>query len=132
MGCVNSARSSLAEEPPRQAAEDEGGPRIGLVRMTSGKYVVRDDVNGFSRLSPEQVDDSSSSDRAAAGAEHCIDLYCGAITAASKDQDRFVMVPDLLPGVFYSGVFDGHAQDGGSFAERAAVALPKMLSHKLA
>ena len=133
MGCVNSARSSLAEELRRQAAEDEGGPRIGLVRMTSGKYVVRDDVNGFSRLSPEQVDDSSSSQGSCSRRrEHCIDLYCGAITAASKDQDRFVMVPDLLPGVFYSGVFDGHAQDGGSFAERAAVALPKMLSHKLA
>ena len=58
-------------------------------------------------------------------------MYCGTIAAASKDQDRFITVTDMLPGVFFTGVFDGHAQHGGEFAERAAMGLPKLLASRL-
>ena len=39
-----------------------------------------------------------------------------------------MIVPELLNGVLYGGVFDGHAEEGGVVAERAA----QTLGHELA
>jgi len=49
-------------------------------------------------------------------------------THTSHTQDRFMIVPALLNGVLYCGVFDGHAEEGGIVAERAA----QTLCHELA
>jgi len=57
--------------------------------------------------------------------------YAGATLGAKKKQDRFILLPELAPGVLYCGVCDGHAEDGGLIAERAAKSIPIQLAAQL-
>jgi hypothetical protein len=57
--------------------------------------------------------------------------WAGATIGAKKHQDRFLCVPNLVDGVLYCGVFDGHADDGHIIAERAARTIAKELSESL-
>ena len=54
--------------------------------------------------------------------------YAGATMGAKKQQDRHLILPELNEGVFYLGVFDGHAEEGAVIAERAARAIPEKLA----
>ena len=58
-------------------------------------------------------------------------LYSSIIAASIKDQDRFITVPELLPNIFFTGVFDGHGQNGAMFAERAATSFAQLLRNKM-
>ncbi len=51
---------------------------------------------------------------------------------ARKQQDRFLILPNLVEGVFYCGVFDGHAEEGHIVAERAARTIALDLMKNLA
>jgi serine/threonine protein phosphatase PrpC len=53
------------------------------------------------------------------------------VLGQKKDQDRAVCVPELLPGVLYCGVFDGHGRNGEIRAELATTELPKLLRLEL-
>ena len=57
--------------------------------------------------------------------------YAGATLGAKKNQDRFILLPELAPGVLYCGVCDGHAEEGGLIAERAAKSIPIELAAQL-
>eukprot|EP00277_Geminigera_cryophila_P032559 CAMPEP_0173130868 /NCGR_PEP_ID=MMETSP1102-20130122/60296_1 /TAXON_ID=49646 /ORGANISM="Geminigera sp., Strain Caron Lab Isolate" /LENGTH=372 /DNA_ID=CAMNT_0014042065 /DNA_START=34 /DNA_END=1152 /DNA_ORIENTATION=- len=57
--------------------------------------------------------------------------YAGATLGAKKKQDRFILLPELAPGVLYCGVCDGHAEEGGLIAERAAKSIPIELAAQL-
>jgi serine/threonine protein phosphatase PrpC len=54
--------------------------------------------------------------------------YAGATMGAKKKQDRHLILPELNEGVFYLGVFDGHAEEGAVIAERATRAIPEKLA----
>lgn len=53
------------------------------------------------------------------------------ILGRKKDQDRAVCVPDLLPGVLYAGVFDGHGRNGEITSELATTELPRLIQREL-
>ena len=54
--------------------------------------------------------------------------FAGVTLGFKKQQDRFLIVPELVPGILYCGVFDGHGDEGDVFAERAA----RYIGHSLA
>ena len=60
-----------------------------------------------------------------------VHLYNGTTAGSKKDQDRFITIPDLFPDVFFTGVFDGHAQNGAVFAERAGTEFARLLREKM-
>lgn len=53
------------------------------------------------------------------------------VLGRNKDQDRAVCVPNLLPGVLYAGVFDGHGRSGEIRSELATTELPKLIKSQL-
>ena len=59
--------------------------------------------------------------------------FAGATLGATKHQDRFQIVPDLVANtnILFCGVFDGHAEEGGVLAERASSWIPHVLRSRL-
>jgi serine/threonine protein phosphatase PrpC len=58
--------------------------------------------------------------------------FAGVTMGARKQQDRFLILPNLVEGVLYCGVFDGHAEEGHIVAERAARTIASDLMKNLA
>ena len=48
------------------------------------------------------------------------------IAGLKKDQDRYIVVPEVCPGVLMAGIFDGHGGKGPSIPERAAASIPSL------
>ena len=130
MGCVLSSREHDVESP--QGVDDTICNRYAILRSHSGRLQREgnDEDQGTTDITVGTASGIASKTCRPKG-QQIIDLYCSSIAPSSKDQDRFITVPDFLPGLFFSGVFDGHAQNGGRFAERAAVALPKLMAKKI-
>ena len=59
--------------------------------------------------------------------------FAGATLGATKHQDRFQIVPDLVANtnILFCGIFDGHAEEGGVLAERASSWIPHVLRSRL-
>ena len=62
--------------------------------------------------------------------EHVRDVITH-ILGQKKDQDRAICVPNLLPGVLYAGVFDGHGRNGEIRSELATTELPRLIRREL-
>lgn len=73
-------------------------------------------------LGDQKASGSMRTMRAMAGMAGIMD-YGGNRQGHSHNQDRFVICPNLVSGVFLFGVFDGHGREGGSESADAAAAL---------
>lgn len=84
-----------------------------------------------SNLNPENLKRRlSRSEHHPLAHEHVRDVVTH-ILGQKKDQDRAVCVPQLLPGVLYCGVFDGHGRDGEIRSELATTELPRIIKREL-
>jgi serine/threonine protein phosphatase PrpC len=52
--------------------------------------------------------------------------YGAHIAGVKKDQDRYVIVPEVCEGVLLAGIFDGHGGKGPAIPERAAHEIPNL------
>ena len=128
MGCRNSKERGVE-------------PSFDIVRHNSGKLHALNSPSVTSKESLDSDSDNNNLPTTSAGGESsssnrrqnigCLELFSGSIAASVKDQDRFITVPELLPNVFFTGVFDGHGQSGALFAERAAKLFARLLHSKI-
>ena len=108
-------------------------PTVEIVRTKSGSLGTNKIERKNSEVAADNAGTSETSYTTSKRRNGSICLY-NAATADSntKDQDRFITLPELFPNVFFTGVFDGHGQNGAVFAERAGTECARLLRQKMA
>ena len=108
-------------------------PTVEIVRTKSGSLGTNKIERKKSEVAADNAGTSETLYTTSKRRNGSICLY-NAATADSntKDQDRFITIPELFPNVFFTGVFDGHGQNGAVFAERAGTECARLLRQKMA